>query len=317
MTDLLRSLVERMIRDPGTTLLSVVLATLVWLFVQNQQTDEGSLRIPVAFVFDDHLVNLDPLLRKATLQVEGPRAEIRRAANLKLRILADLEDAGPGEHEVSLDAFIPELPAGLTVRGLSPRTYTIRLDERSRRNVRVEPAWVGEPRAGFSIVNVASQPDVVEVTGPRSVVAQLEHVSSKPIDLSGVATDEERPFQLDLPRNVKPVDPWLGHAAVSVESLRTTITVAEVPVFMGSHYGWRPAEGFETVKVELEGPTNVLRNIAVGQIAAVVELPDVPEADLYRVVYDATSGPSMRILHPHPDLVSVAASPPPIDVVRE
>ena len=49
MTDLLRALLERMIRDPGTSLVSVLMATLVWLFVQNQQTDEGSLRIPVAF----------------------------------------------------------------------------------------------------------------------------------------------------------------------------------------------------------------------------------------------------------------------------
>lgn len=303
-------------RNPGVKLVSFMIAVIAWLWVQGRELGVQRLRVPVSYTFADHLVPVEELPPAVNITLEGTRSALRRAGDGSLTLEVDLTNEKVGPAEFVLENYpVDGLPQTVKVRAVRPDRVRVRIDERTTRNVPVEPAWLGEPAAGFTIGEVLVEPDVAEVSGPRAVLDTMAVLRIKPIDLTGRDESGEMSTELDLPRNVRAAQPWTGRARVTVEAQSMARTISDVPVLV-AHPDYVPAESNRTLSVLLQGPTDILRGIRSDWILVKVDLPEDASEERYTVPFQAAATPRMDIVHPRPDVVRVHTPPPPVTVVR-
>jgi YbbR domain-containing protein len=295
--------------------LALLLAFSAWLWVQSQETDTARVRLNMAYRLPDELVAVDPLPTNAAVIVQGSRGAIRQAQRHRPTMVVDLADEGVGTHEARLETYAIEgLPSGLELVAFTPDTVPVRLDERARRNVAVRGRWMGEPAPAHEVRGVRVTPAVVEITGPREVVEQLDRIDTLPIDISGWTEGRTVPAELDLPRNLATTSPFEGEAEVEIVSLTSSRQLAQVPVVVPDP-AWRPASGSETIAVKLSGPTDVLRSLRADQVLARVELPPGAKGSRYTVAYGSERPPRFEILLPRAE-VRVESAPATVEVER-
>ncbi len=312
-----RELLGALTRHPGTKLASVALAVAAWWWVQGQEVHSARVRVDLEARMPEGLLPAKPLPAGVLATLEGPRAALRRVQGAEVRVLLDLSALGQGSHEVPLDgAAVTGLLPSVRVVGWSPGVIGIDLDTREERSLRVVAASVGEPAAGYDVVELTVSPDVARVVGPATLVQALDQVNTEAVDLTGLERDTVFPVSLDLPRGVAPAEAWSGSLTAVVASRLSTLTLTEVPVVVWRAPDWRPAPESEVVTVKLEGPTKVLRALRTDRVVAMVELPPEPEGTAYTARFQAADAPRVDVLVPRADVVRVLEGPPPVKVER-
>ena len=125
-------------RDLGLRLLSVLLALLLWLFVQGARIVDREMDLPLRYVgLPDSLQLLDPGPTSVRAVLSGPAQEILLRPMLlpQATVRVDLSGARPPRHHVALavrDVAMPAHARIAVVRFLDPVAFELRLERRSR-----------------------------------------------------------------------------------------------------------------------------------------------------------------------------------------
>jgi hypothetical protein len=302
--------------NPWTKLLSLLLATLAWLYVQGEEIREERVKTQVAWILPESLVATDPLPVTAFLVVRGSRTAINRAHAGAIRLVVDAADLTKGEHTVDLSGVPAEgLPPTLERLGITPGAVRFNLDQVATHNVQINPVLVGDPAEGYVIANVTMLPAVVQLRGPQLAVSSLREVSTRPIDVSGLQATIEREVPLDLPRGVELSEPMSIRARLQIASELEQRRIENVPV-----YGWGAGHLViepGRVTVLLEGPGEELQRLQTDRVVAFVHGVDqLPERDPIEVWYGPREGTRVEVLHPGDELKVVSMTPPSVSVSR-
>jgi hypothetical protein len=307
--------------NPWTKLLSLLLATLAWLYVQGEEIREERVKVQVAWILPEGLVATEPLPVTAFLVVRGSRTAINRAHGGAIRLVVDVADLSKGEHTVDLSGVNPEgLPPTVERLGITPGSVRFNLDQVTTHHVQINPVLVGDPAEGYVIGSVTLMPAVVELRGPQQAISLLREVSTRPIDVSGLQATIEREVTLDLPRGVDLADPVSIRARLQVASELEQRRIENVPV-----YGWgtdRLSIEPGRVSVMLEGPGEALQRLQPDRVVAFVHGAELilqgalTEREPVEVWYGPRDGARVEVLHPGDELKVVSMTPPSVSVSR-
>ncbi|MEQ1504107.1 MAG: CdaR family protein [Myxococcota bacterium] len=309
-----RVLWASLVANPWAKLLSIAIALSTWLYVQGEEVREDRVKAQIAWMLPSDLVATEALPTTAYVTVRGTRSAVNKAHQSPVRLVIDAQELAKGDHEVDLGGVLPEgLPPSVVRLTTSPSVVQFTLDRVATRSVRIEPVLVGEPASGYTVVEVDTDPAVLEVRGPREAVSSLREVPTRPIDVSGLEEDAEREVVLDLPRGVEPSSSAPITATLKVESRTEQRRIEAVPVFV-----WGPGAASEAwrltpdrVAVVLEGPTDTLGDLRSDQVAAFVHLPEAPDRAQVEAWYGPKSGVRVEVLQPGGPAVQVLSIDPP------
>lgn len=307
----MRTLLAWIVANPHYKLLSLLVALTTWLYVQGEQVVESKIRVPVVWALPQGLVTVEPLPVAVMVTVSGSRAAVRRSKDTDLELNIDLSDATMGETGLEFASFPPQIPQSLEIVGFSPSSIRFVLDERWTQKAPVEASWVGEPGAGYDVAAVSLEPEVVTLVGPRSTVALLREVQTKPIDVSGLTSDARVPVELDLPRSVQVEGDAEPTAFIDLEPLVERASLSDIPVYADDEWTTDGAR----VEVTLEGPAALLRDLDPGSVVVKVLLPDEPARARYEAAFGPQTGLRLSVIHPR-DLTVVEVQPPIVEVRR-
>ena len=186
----LRALLVAWLSNPWAKLLSVALATAAWLYVQGEEVREERVKAQIAWTLPPNLVATEPLPTTASITVRGTRAAVNKAHQAAVRLVVDASSYAEGGHTVDLDGIVADgLPSTVQRLGLSPSSVQFTLDREAVHSVRIDVVLVGNPAPGYVVAAAESEPNVVEVRGPRDAVSSLRAVPTRPIDVSGLTED--------------------------------------------------------------------------------------------------------------------------------
>lgn len=208
-------------RNFGLKMLSICIATLLWLVVAGERVVERVLRVPV------ELQNLPSELEIVSnppdtveVRVRGSSGTLSRMTTGDVATVIDLRTARTGRRLFHLTPGQVKAPYGLETVQVSPPTLTMEFETTGIRMVRVQPTIDGVPARGFEVVSVSSEPEAVEVSGPESALKQLKEAITEPISVS------------DLKETVREVvTVGVADASVRVRAPQTTtvtVTIAAV-----------------------------------------------------------------------------------------
>ena len=134
------------------------------------------------------------------LTLHGSRSQINQIVRDGLDpVQIDLRDAHGSYYTFDPGSF--DLPAGVDVVQIAPRSVPLTWATRGRRRLPIKAEVVGTPMEGTRVRGVRVGPDQVTVIGPEYEIETMEEVRTEPIEITGLrAGTHERPVPLQRSR---------------------------------------------------------------------------------------------------------------------
>lgn len=177
----------------GAKLLSVAIASLLWVAVVGEQDLATAIDVPVEYRnFPKAFEVSSGMVNRVNLLVRGPAGKMTDAYLKDVAVIVDLEGVTrPGDWTFNLDETAVHVPSGLELERAIPTQVRMRFEERFARDVPVRIRYEGNPMPGYRIARQELSPEYLRVIGPRSRVEALESIDTDPIDLNGVIAEME------------------------------------------------------------------------------------------------------------------------------
>jgi YbbR domain-containing protein len=176
-------------RHPGTLLLAVALACLLWYGValeRRARVSEKQLEASVTFVnVPAEMVITSDVPRSLLLRVRGPESRLRALEAAQTGVLIDLRAVAEGEREFTIERRNVFVPSGLEVVAVLPAQVPVRLERLVHEQVPVRPRLTGTPASGLEVGEVTVTPATVRVFGPRLQLAGLGGMVTDPVNVEG------------------------------------------------------------------------------------------------------------------------------------
>jgi YbbR domain-containing protein len=213
--------------------LALVVAFLMWLFVNAGKRETQILQFPVEFRNTPEHSALVTRERIDTVSVKlnGPGALLASLDGRRAPITIDLStiEAGSDVRLKVRDEMI-RVPRGVRILDVEPPRIPIRLEEIRQATIPVRLTRTGEPAEGYKVDTVKLSPANVIVTGPASTIDAMQVIETEPFELNGVSANVQRPVGLVRGERVLSLTPERVMAQVTVEPVRITREVKRVTV---------------------------------------------------------------------------------------
>ena len=225
--------------------------------------------VPLEFLLPDGVdIGNDPL-DKVDVTLKGSQDKLAVLTARDLVAQVDVTGLLPGdrnprltEKNVSMD-----LPEGVSILEITPRSLTLHLEPVDEREVPVEARFEGAPPEGYTRGAVTVAPDRIRVRGPQSHVEAVERAFTETISLSDLR--ESRTFEqvaVDIPdHKVVPIDTTVA-VRVEINEEQAERRFANVPVRPESGGAVSPA----AVALTLRGPRSVVESLRPEDLRLVV-----------------------------------------------
>ena len=170
----------------GLKVLSLLLATGLWLAIARDPVAEVAIRVPIEFLHvGDNIEISSELIPEAQIRVRGPGRFIRQLRATDVHAELDLRDAKPGERTFDLTAEEIRRPQDVEVVQVVPSQVHLAFDTRLTREVEIHPRVTGTFVAGLQIAQVEVDPERITISGPRHHVERVDSATTDPVDASG------------------------------------------------------------------------------------------------------------------------------------
>jgi YbbR domain-containing protein len=255
--------------DPFTLLISVVLALLVWIYVDNRRIENKdftvslSISIPEGWELDSNIPNVFEVV------LQGPKEQMKSMAVSSLSILKRVNppvkyDSDIYTQKILIDDADLRIPSGVVVLSKTLKQVTVNLIRLVPEYVRIRPAIEGKPAQGYRVLRMDADPSYVEIMVPKGLIKFGDYLECYPVDISGQAEDVYRrvgvrPVELTGGRRIhtdKGID-----VSVIIEPIPEIKVLEKVPVrvLYGPLLGLRIMKiDPPTVKLTVEGPKAVV-----------------------------------------------------------
>ena len=130
-------------------------------------------------------------VQNVNVRLLGSKKAIRRLSPYMVDVQVALSQRQAGSASLTLSRDNVQAPEGLEVVSIEPSTIRVNMEREVTQRVTVVPAFTGKLVPGFAMEEPEVFPNQVLVTGPESMLARTESLSTDPIPLEGRAVTFE------------------------------------------------------------------------------------------------------------------------------
>jgi YbbR domain-containing protein len=192
------------VRTWGLRLLALGIAIGIWFNASLQDRLVYSERLVEAGVSYNRprgVVILHPA-QNVNVRLRGSKKAIRQLNPVLVNVTVELSQLQEGTALINLGPENVTAPDGLEVVSIEPATIRVELDREVLQLLPVVAKLIGEPVRGVTVDEPEVLPNQVQVTGPASLIARVDHLSV-PISLDG------RSFTFEVSAPVVSPDPLI------------------------------------------------------------------------------------------------------------
>ena len=169
----------------GLKFLSMVLAVTVFLLVTTDRDREITLKLNVDYEYNraEKVLVSEPL-KEVSVTLKGPGRRLRELDERELGIVILKTQGATGELTIGSSA-IQNLPPGISVTSISPRSVRVAFDTIVEKVVEVSPATIGRTQHGYVVKEVTPAPATTKVRGGQRVLAALTSIKTADVSVEG------------------------------------------------------------------------------------------------------------------------------------
>jgi YbbR domain-containing protein len=255
--------------------LALAITLGLWYAVTTQRAP-ATMRlraVQLDFILPENVELGNDPVDEVDITLEGSQGKLAELNARNLMARADVADLRPGDRVARLSDknVTMDLPDGVHIVEITPRSLTLHLETVAEREVPVEVRFEGEPPEGFRRGQIQITPPSVRVRGPESHVAAVERAFTETISLAGQRETLTLPqVAIDIAdHKVTPLDPSVA-VRVELSEEQTERRFANVPVRSAAGGPVAPT----TATVTLRGPHSIVESLRPEDVRLVVEVTD-------------------------------------------
>lgn len=171
-------------------MLCFVGVTGVWLSFARGLETFATLEVPVVFMKRDPKMEIfSASASSVKLQLSGSGSLLRSVTPDQIKVRLNLENAVPGENQITITRDGINLPPGIELKQLEPQTLKVNLDVPTMKQLPVQPVWSGKLATGLILQKASVVPATVDVVGANLIVKDLRTIYTEKIPLENITTD--------------------------------------------------------------------------------------------------------------------------------
>ncbi|WP_176012375.1 YbbR-like domain-containing protein [Victivallis sp. Marseille-Q1083] len=279
-------------------------------------TEEKISNVPVTLDIPAGLINLDKAPQRVTVTVKGSKkalAEVNVSAlKVKAQVLASNYTGVP--YVIRLTPDNVKAPFGTSVVGIDPKDIVVNLEPLESRKVPVVARFDSQDylEKDYSVGQVKFMPGEVWIRGPKSLVDNIDSVSTQPIPLDRRIIDSfEYSTEAVVPEGVN-VSPTKISAEVEIVKLFTNRVFKSIPLRVLYPSGSEAKMKVElltapSVEVTLNGPKGLIGSLKPEVIRPYIDLNNLSDPGTYTldVACYLNNAPDCSIVSIYPPKVQV------------
>jgi YbbR domain-containing protein len=259
----------------GLKVLSVVVATMLWLAVGGEQVVERTLRSPLELQnIPEGLEVVGDTPSTVDIRMRGLSSTLGQLSAGDVVTVLDTATARPGRRLFHLTPEHVRAPFGVEVTAVGPATVSLVFERQLTKTVPVAPALEGQPAHGYFLERVDVDPPSVEVVGPESALRVLQQAVTEPVTLDGAKAPVVENVTIGLPDSSARLRvPRTARVTVGIAPVRSERTITGVPVRLENLRAGLAARATPTsVNVTVRGPDDVLQALTTDDLHAATDL---------------------------------------------
>lgn len=214
----------------------IVIAIALYLFGKTARLEKKTFSIPLVVKEDGNLMHSENLPSHISITIRSEPDNISALTSSDIQAVLDLSYyTKEGNYDVPVAASLATgvnlaAPVELTV---SPEKIKVKLEERTRKAVPVEVPVYGNPLHGYELSEIKISPQQVIISGPKSLVANINQVSTFEVNLSEKNEDFHEIKKIrNINRHIELVSSENVDVNVSFKTSLVTKTFSNVQVYL-------------------------------------------------------------------------------------
>lgn len=184
------------------------------------------------------------------------------------------------------------------------------------KTVIIKPVLVGTPQDGYVVARTVVEPDTMKISGSTEKLDQLDHILTRPIDITGINMNRTYQTGLDAPEGVSVLYHSMVKVTVQLDETPVTRKFEDVTLILenqpsGVQANLNPGK----VNVTVKGPRAVIENLLMADIRAVIDLKGIDLETVQeegitkevRVILPSTG--NIQLMEVEPSTVEITFSP--------
>lgn len=296
----------------------LALALYIWVSEDRETVVAGYARVQT--VVPDEMVLVSDPIDRVKVTVRGRWTDIDRFDPGDLDpIRLDLSPTDSGSL-VSITPDMIGIPPNLRVTDIDPDSMYVELEPEIYETLPVEPRITGSPRSPYTIEETRITPETIPVSGPQSRLAELDAVSTEPVDVTDRTESFEQQVQPRIDDGLLAPEhdqPLLLEVDIETEEITTTIDDLPVDAVNTSYEtSVEPSVG----ELTITGPEPVVSELDTEPIRLEIDLSDEddrPPGTFSRSAEAVNLRPELEVEHIHPERFRVVTRAPEGDIDDE
>lgn len=168
---------RRIVNNLWSGMLALALATIVWVVAVNEENpiSEEMFKEPIPIQVvnkPDNLYLYGEVTEQVQVRIRAPQTSWNSLTAAKFEAKIDLAGLPPGRHDVPIQVTCAD--RAVRIIEINPATRLVRLETITTRRVPVQINVLGSPALGYTRRAQTVIPDQTEVSGPESMVNQVD-----------------------------------------------------------------------------------------------------------------------------------------------
>ena len=242
-------------------LLALIVMLVIWAVVISRTEETKTLEVGINLIAGDERIVLSNPVESVRVQATGSRFDFARIDDSMLEVMIDLREKEPGKAISYLDSDKLPFSQFLKVTRVYPNEIVYTTARRISKKLKVEPYLDGQPKVGYKISKVEVSPEFVELSGAEQLLGEMDAISTKKIQLTGLSADKNVVSELLFQSKSMRMAQGENEVSVRIEVERDVreFVFKKVPVHLddGSSAEISPS----SLTIRLKGPVDELERL--------------------------------------------------------
>jgi len=270
----MNSIIQKLREDWKAKFVSLLLAGIFWIYVQELQYDTVSLSVPIEYIHQpENLFWKSDPPRFVKIVVKGKKEDTKFPTS-NLKAVVDLTEAKIGMHGYNIQFDRKQIPDKITL-GNFDNVVKIDFDRGVRKEVWVKPLIQGEVPEGYKLGRIVINPNRIIVEGPARTLDDIRTINTRPIVISDLKETFTFHTQIASENQIKMLNAADIQVTITVYKQDTTNErlVDNIKIDMlGKDPALNVLLSSNTVKAYVRGDGEYLKKIDPSQFHAFINL---------------------------------------------
>ncbi len=265
----------------------IVFSTLLFFYIKDYQLDRNVFVVELEYKnIPENFIELkkNSSKQKVRIYLKGDKEELSLVDSKILKPYIDCSNVDIGDNNLKIQFDNSVLSESIKFSGIEPKYMKINFDKIIQKQITIEPSYVNSLVDGYVIASEFLSSKTAEVSGPISILSNIETIKTKKINLAGVNSTIIQDVKLEN-SNINIISPSKITIIVEIKEEVELIDYEGIPVVItGLDEKFTYSLNYDNISAQLLIPGSIKDKIDLSLLSFIIDGTMFTETGKYQII---------------------------------